>query len=496
LIDRSGISGKKTRQVKGGVKTLPGLKPTTRLISKIRRHIGTPCSFSLPIYTNKNSCFDKRYNIKRQNSNIYAISPHIIFSADIEGMKKHFLIGFFISLILLVSFQLGAETFRYRFVEGDSYRINSTVKESVYEDRVLSHTADITNRVTVTVSDVKPATPTTPASARHDCTFMTSTRNSNRTLPWGQEYTSIFTRDELGNFTIGDEYFMPTVRNVPTFPVGDVKPGDTWSGTGEEAHDLRDPLGVEKPYKVPFNVTYTYIGPVQKDGKTLHQIQAEYTMFFEAPVANNPELDKKNLDYPVTTMGHVKESIYWDNELGLFPYYSEEFRIQMELLSGSVFEFRGTAEATVTENKPLDHTTIVQDMNNEIANLGIKDTTVASTADGITISLENIQFEADSSNLLPSEKEKIKKLSAILERYPDKELLVSGHTALAGTAAARQKLSEERAEAVAKFLVEMGVRDDYHVYTRGFGADKPLVPNTTEENMARNRRVEITILEK
>jgi outer membrane protein OmpA-like peptidoglycan-associated protein len=144
----------------------------------------------------------------------------------------------------------------------------------------------------------------------------------------------------------------------------------------------------------------------------------------------------------------------------------------------------------------MDRAAIVKDMNKEIANLGIKNTTVTSTEDGITISIENIQFEADSSNLLPSEKEKIKKLSAILERYPDKELLVSGHTALAGTAAARQKLSEERAEAVAKFLVEMGVRNDYNIYTQGFGADKPLVPNTSEENMARNRRVEITILEK
>ena len=168
----------------------------------------------------------------------------------------------------------------------------------------------------------------------------------------------------------------------------------------------------------------------------------------------------------------------------------------MELMSGTELEFRGTAEAIVTETKLLDRAAIVQDMNKEIANLGIKNTTVTSTDDGITISLENIQFEADSANLLPSEKEKIKKLSAILERYPDKELLISGHTALAGTAASRQKLSEERAESVAKFLVEMGVRDDYHVYTRGFGADKPLVPNTTEGNMARNRRVEITILEK
>jgi outer membrane protein OmpA-like peptidoglycan-associated protein len=114
----------------------------------------------------------------------------------------------------------------------------------------------------------------------------------------------------------------------------------------------------------------------------------------------------------------------------------------------------------------------------------------------VTISIENIQFDADSANLLPQEKEKVRKLAGILERFPDKDLLISGHTALAGTAAARQKLSEERAAAVARYLVEMGVREDYKVYTRGFGSDKPVAANDTEANRARNRRVEITVLDK
>jgi len=195
-------------------------------------------------------------------------------------------------------------------------------------------------------------------------------------------------------------------------------------------------------------------------------------------------------------MGYSKQRIYWDNELGMIPHYNEDFRIQMVHASGMVKEFRGTAEATVTETELMDRDKIVKDMNNEISRMGIENTTAASTEEGITISIENIQFEADSARLLPSEKEKITKLSALLERYPDKELLVSGHTALAGTAGSRQKLSEERAEAVARYLVEGGVRSEYNVYTRGFGAEKPIAPNDSEANRARNRRVEITILEK
>ncbi len=407
-------------------------------------------------------------------------------------MKKTPYICLAVLLAAALAVNAGAETFRYRFVEGDSYRINSTVKETVTVNRVFSHSADINNRITVSVSDVRAATATESASARHDCTFMTSERTTKPTFSWGREYESIFRRNEVGIYDIADTYFMPVVRNVPVFPARDVKPGESWTGTGEEAHDLRDQFGIAKPFRVPFNVTYTYSGPVERDGKKLHLILAEYTLFYDSP----PKIAATGKDYPVTTMGYSKQRIYWDNELGMIPFYNEDFRIQLLLASGTVFEFRGTAEATVTETELMDRDKIVKDMNNEISRMGIENTSAASTDEGITISIENIQFEADSSRLLPSEKEKIKKLSALLERYPDKELLVSGHTALAGTAGSRQKLSEERAEAVARFLVEGGVRSEYNVYTRGFGAEKPVAPNDSEANRARNRRVEITILEK
>ena len=81
-----------------------------------------------------------------------------------------------------------------------------------------------------------------------------------------------------------------------------------------------------------------------------------------------------------------------------------------------------------------------------------------------------------------------------MKQYPDNDLLISGHTALAGSAKARQELSEKRAQAVASYLVELGVKDAYHIFSKGFGAEKPIAENTTEEGRARNRRVEITIL--
>lgn len=405
-----------------------------------------------------------------------------------------------ILFIFGASSSLYAEVFRFRFKDGDTYRINSTVTEDVYLNGQFAHQAYITNRVTVEVSDVQPASNGKPSSALHTCTFMTSEQNSNRTFSWGREYPSVFRRDEFGIYTIGEQYFMPVVRDVPVFPQHDVKEGESWRHSASEAHDLRDNFNIQKPFVVPVDVTYTYQGPTQRKGKTYQLIEVNYDLYYDIPLKNLQNRRNGNaalpMLYPVRTMGYSKQRLYWDNEAGLLPYYDEVFTILMELNTGAVIEYRGSAKAEITALQRMDKEEIAGVLNKNIRDMGISNTTVEKTDEGITISLENIQFEPDSARLLPAEKEKIEKIGKLLSAYPDYELLISGHTALAGKAEDRQVLSEQRAAAVANYLVELGVREQHHIFTRGFGAEKPVAPNTTEANRARNRRVEITVLEK
>ena len=409
-------------------------------------------------------------------------------------------------LLLTVVFMTGgftplyAEIFRFNFKSGDTYRINSTVNEDVYLNGQFAHQAYITNRVTVEVSDVQPALNGKPSSALHTCTFMTSEQNSNRTFSWGREYPSVFRRDEFGVYTIDEQYFMPVVRDVPVFPQHDVKKGESWRHSASEAHDLRDNFNIQQPFVVPVDVTYTYQGHVQREGKNYQLIEANYDLYYDIPLKNLQNRRNGNaalpMLYPVRTMGYSKQRLYWDNNAGILPYYDEVFTILMELNTGAVIEYRGSAKAEITTLQRMDKEEIAGMLDKNIRDMGISNTTVEKTDEGITISLENIQFEADSAHLLPAEKEKIEKIGKLLSNYPDYELLISGHTALAGKAEDRQVLSEQRAAAVANYLIELGVREQHHVFTRGFGAEKPIAPNTTEANMARNRRVEITVLEK
>jgi outer membrane protein OmpA-like peptidoglycan-associated protein len=132
----------------------------------------------------------------------------------------------------------------------------------------------------------------------------------------------------------------------------------------------------------------------------------------------------------------------------------------------------------------------------ELEQQGVADTSVRVVEEGVVISLNKIQFAPDSTNLLAGEQAKLRGIAAILERYPDRKILVGGHTALAGSAEGRLQISTARAQAVADYLVSLGVRQGKDIIVQGYGAEQPLGDNATEEGLALNRRVEIILLDR
>ncbi|MDR1931262.1 MAG: OmpA family protein [Spirochaetales bacterium] len=138
---------------------------------------------------------------------------------------------------------------------------------------------------------------------------------------------------------------------------------------------------------------------------------------------------------------------------------------------------------------------VAREIRAELLQAAVADTDVRVVEAGVTISLNNIQFLADSVQLTENEKLKVRELAGILSRYPNRKILVEGHTALAGNEAGRQQVSEERARAVADFLVDFGLRKPEDISVRGYGAQRPLADNATAEGQALNRRVEITLMD-
>lgn len=412
-------------------------------------------------------------------------------------MKAKILSSFFLFFSLISScFADDPVKFEFKFKKGDSYKIISTVEEDVYVNRRKSHHATILNRVSAKITDVKK-----DGSGVHDATFMTSENSlSSRTkkiFQYGEEYRSIFTRSRLGVYTISDQYFMPVVRDVPVFPDREIAVGETWTYNGHEAHDLRVGFGIDKPFIVPFVCEYKFLGTDRESGLLI--ISAKYTMNMESPTMNMESLDVSAERYyseiPEVTQGFSSEIIYWDQERGCIDHYKEDFRILITTSSGNLYEFTGKAHAEVTDFETVNTKENLKTVSKQVKDLGLENVTVKQSDRGLVISIENIQFEADSSVLVESEKIKLNHIAEILKKWPDNDILVTGHTALAGTEKMRQLLSEERAAAVADYLIDLKVKDQFHIFTQGFGATQPVAPNNSEKNKAKNRRVEITILD-
>ncbi|MDR0402945.1 MAG: OmpA family protein [Treponema sp.] len=138
---------------------------------------------------------------------------------------------------------------------------------------------------------------------------------------------------------------------------------------------------------------------------------------------------------------------------------------------------------------------IAEIIHTELEEKNITDTEVRPSDEGITISLNNIQFLPDSTELTEAEKQKLRNIAAILNEFPNRRILVGGHTALAGTAEGRERVSADRARAVADYLVGIGCRAEDEITVRGYGAEQPLGDPATEAGQALNRRVEITLLD-
>ena len=117
------------------------------------------------------------------------------------------------------------------------------------------------------------------------------------------------------------------------------------------------------------------------------------------------------------------------------------------------------------------------------------------TALGLVMSLgsDYLKFEFDKADLRVEDRELLSRVAGILMTSQDFTISVNGHTDDVGSEAYNQKLSERRAQAVRDYLVKAGLPAEI-VTVEGHGKSLPLVPGTSEAARAKNRRVELGIV--
>ena len=125
------------------------------------------------------------------------------------------------------------------------------------------------------------------------------------------------------------------------------------------------------------------------------------------------------------------------------------------------------------------------------AGLGGKGGMLRDLAATCRVVVPGVYFEFDSDELNPASAPWIGLVARLLDRHPDWTVTIEGHTDSIGGARYNQGLSERRAAALRRELVTRHGIVAARLGTGGFGASRPLEPNTTLEGRARNRRVEL-----
>jgi OmpA-OmpF porin, OOP family len=133
---------------------------------------------------------------------------------------------------------------------------------------------------------------------------------------------------------------------------------------------------------------------------------------------------------------------------------------------------------SITSSEIQSQDTILPSLNNKTVNF----------SDLYT--LNNVLFDHDSDKLLPGSYNELNEIIAILKKYPDWKIKISGHTDNIGSVGYNQALSERRTQSVKNYLVSYGIPEE-RIQTKGYGKSKPIAAGSDDKSQKINRRVEV-----
>lgn len=110
------------------------------------------------------------------------------------------------------------------------------------------------------------------------------------------------------------------------------------------------------------------------------------------------------------------------------------------------------------------------------------------------VELATVSFQAGSSSIAGGSAEALDQVAQLLQANPDRRIRIEGHTDDTGPASVNLRLSQERAQAVARYLESRSV-SAAQLIAKGYGSTQPVADNATESGRTRNRRIEISYVD-
>ncbi len=248
----------------------------------------------------------------------------------------------------------------------------------------------------------------------------------------------------------------------------------------------------------PGNYAFNIKADGFKDGQCAAEIKSTADVQLDCPLEALPRVG--------TLLGHVRDGETNGPVPNATVKYKDSSGKELSITADSTggFRFEGVApgEGEITVEAPdylayVDHANVkVRQENTFDPIIRHKPKTALVTVGEKEITIkQQVQFALDQDVILPESTPLLLEIADVLIKNPRiKRVEVQGHTDNTGTPEHNQDLSERRAGSVRNWLVQHGVSPD-RLVAKGYGQSKPLVPNVTTANKAKNRRVQFIILD-
>lgn len=322
------------------------------------------------------------------------------------------------------------------------------------------------------------------------------------TLGINEAIPSSFTISEDGNLTMIEDNGFPSFRSFPTFPKDKIKIGDKWNATAERAVD---PLNKGIITRLPIYIQYQYTGDGKYHDEDIFILKAQWATRYGISY-----FDSQGDKELKSAMGSHKADIYVSKKTGCALLVRDIVDETFVYQDGNKINFQGFITLFTEYPPAIDREIIIPTLNRIAKNnddkndddtqkdffkdKDVPDISYENTNRGIRLTIKNLQFKPNSSELLPGEENRLNQIAKVLKQAKNSMFLVEGHTASTGNISGEKQLSVERAYTIATELIKRGISAEKFIY-KGSGSSKPIASNETPEGMAKNRRVEITILE-
>ncbi len=353
-------------------------------------------------------------------------------------------------------------------------------KQDIYIDGVFFRNVESMNKITIEPYDYLNIDDVTYTKVRALFSYFNKRSDKDTEYRFVRSETVSYMIAPNGNMIIEDRFSMPTKRNIPFFPGSVVSKGMKWGARGYEVHRVKDEI-----IKVPLDVDYIFRETVFRDGVPIGVFEVDYKVDWSVGSSKYFKRIKIN----------SSSEYNWNMLFGILSEYKENFDIMIEYIPGS-YNYLSTRHQGISvgtmEIIPIDVAKQYK-LAGEIKEI-LKDAAVSPPENNeIKINISDILFDTGKTDIKPNYAELLKKLASKLREYPEVDIIVEGHTDDVGTREFNLKLSEDRARKVVSELIRGGVKPDKISYV-GYGPDRPMFPNTSDENRAKNRRVEIKVI--